>query len=180
MRRIPPRLLAHPHQIRAFSLSIHYRQHLPPELKPIDPSDPPPPSKPSSHPFLPRPLVDSLEASKDQPHPQEPVPTKGFGPFTRNAETGKRLSFQEREEEKAKEYLHTQPDPNIPLPPLLLRPPGLDEPPKVHEGHGKETRKWWQREAEIWFGRYSQPFNVKAQLARHKATYVFIVGKILM
>jgi hypothetical protein len=162
------------------SLSVHCRQHLPPELKPIDHSEPPPPPKPSSHSFLSRQLVDSLEASKDKPHPQEPVPTKGFGPFTRNAETGKRLSFKEREEEKAKEYLHTQPDPNIPLPPLLLRPPGSDEPPKEHEGHGKETRKWWQREAEIWLGRYNQPFNVKAQVARHKATYIFLSDEPLM
>jgi len=79
----------------------------------------------------------------------------------------------------AKEYLHTQPDPNIALPPLLLRPPGLDQPPKEHEGHGKETRKWWQREAEIWFGRYNQPFNVKSQLARHKATYVVFVKALI-
>ena len=101
-------------------------------------------------------------------HPQAPLPTKGFGPFTRNLETGKRLTFVEREEEKAKEYLYSEPDPNQPLPPLLLRPPGLPDPPKAGEGHGKETKSWWRREFEIWFGRYHQPFNVQAQLERHR------------
>ena len=92
--------------------------------------------------------------------------------ITRNAETGKRLTFTEREEEKAKEYLYSAPDPNIPLPPLLLRPPGLTEPPVKGKGHGIETRTWWQREFEIWFGRYQKPFDVQAQVARHKTLYV--------
>jgi len=165
-------LLRSPYQIRLFSVSRPCRQHTPPDLSPIDPSQRPSRPKPTTpHGILPQEPVDPLASSDDKPHPQQPIPTKGFGPFTRHAETGKRLTFKEREEEMAKEYLHTQPDPNVPLPPLLLRPPGLDKPPRVHDGHGKETRKWWQREAEIWFGRYSQPFNVKAQLARHRATY---------
>jgi hypothetical protein len=101
-------------------------------------------------------------------HPQAPLSTRGFGPFTRNVETGKRLTFAEREEEKAKEYLYSVPDPNIPLPPLLLRPPGLTEPPEKGKGHGIETRSWWQKEFEIWFGRYQKPFDVQAQMSRHK------------
>jgi hypothetical protein len=104
-------------------------------------------------------------------HPQTPIPTRGVGPFTRNAQTGKRLTREERQEEKAKEYLYEQPDPNIPLPPLLLRPPGLDEQPVEGRGHGIETRTWWQREFEIWFGRYQKPFDVKAQVSRHKSMY---------
>jgi hypothetical protein len=181
MRRIPPRNFLSAHQTRSFSLSPLRRQQLPPELKPIDSSErnSSSPPKPNPRLVLPQELVDTLESLQDKPHPQQPIPTKGFGPFIRHAETGKRLTFREREEEKEKDYLHTQPDPNSPLPPLLLRPPGLEEPPRVHEGHGKETRKWWQRELEIWFGRYNQPFGVKAQLARHRATYQPLKTRVL-
>jgi hypothetical protein len=113
----------------------------------------------------------SMAHSKLTKHPQAPLPTTGLGPFTRNAETGKRLTFQERQEEKAKEYLYERPDLNQPLPPLLLRPPGLSAPPTQGEGHGKEVRSWWQRELEIWFGRYQKPFDVQAQVQRHKTMY---------
>ena len=116
-------------------------------------------------------ILNSIAHAKLTKHPQAPLPTRGIGPFTRSSKTGERLSFKEREEEKAKEYLYEQPDPNIPLPPLLLRPPGLVEAPEKGEGHGKETRTWWQREFEIWFGRYQKPFDVQAQLNRHKTMY---------
>ena len=110
-----------------------------------------------------------------QNHPQAPIPTKGLGPFTKNAITGKRLTYIERREERAKEYLYERPDLNQPLPPLLLNPPGLKEEPVVGVGHGRETRKWWQRELEIWFGRYHKPFDIKAQLERHRNLYDFIL-----
>ena len=140
--------------LRAFHTSIrHLNENVPQRLKPelnLTPNQ-----------------LATLSHKKLKQHPQAPLPTKGLGPFKRDAETGKRLSFQEREEEKAKEYLYEKPDLNQPLPPLLLKPPGLESPPG--EGHGKETRKWWQREMEIWFGRYQKPFDVKAQVERHKA-----------
>jgi hypothetical protein len=134
------------------------------------PSRVPSPSKPA-------PQLSNGTPGRDVPspvqksHPQAPIPTRGIGPFTRHAETGKRLTFREREEEKAKEYLYEKPDLNQPLPPLLLRPPGLAEPPVQGTGHGKETRAWWQREFEIWFGRYQKPFDVQAQIERHKTMY---------
>jgi hypothetical protein len=78
------------------------------------------------------------------------------------------MTYREREEEIAKEYLYTEPDPEQILPPLLLRPPGMETKPKEGEGHGKELRPWWKRELEIWFGRYKQPFNAQAQLERHR------------
>jgi hypothetical protein len=120
----------------------------------------------------------SIAHSNLTKHPQAPAPTKGIGPFTTNVETGKRLTFREREEEKAKEYLYEKPDLNQPLPPLLLRPPGLSEPPRQGQGHGKETRSWWQREFEIWFGRYQKPFDVQAQVQRHKTMYSPLTNSI--
>jgi hypothetical protein len=83
-------------------------------------------------------------------------------------QTEKRRTKAIREEQKAKEYLYTEPDPSLPLPPLLLRPPGLPEPPEKGKGHGAETKKWWQKELEIWFGRYRRPFDVKSQMERHR------------
>lgn len=137
---------------------------------PPSPSDPPKPKvKPLQSP--PTEIINSITRAKIKKHPQTPLPIKGFGPFTRNTETGERLTFREREEEKAKEYLYTQPDPDQPLPPLLLRPPGLPDPPVLGQGHGKETRRWWQKELEIWFGRYQKPFDVQAQLSRHRELY---------
>jgi hypothetical protein len=134
------------------------------------PNPPPPQLKPTR--ILSEKTLETLHSPPpSERHPQTPLPTRGFGPFTRNAETGQRLTFREREEERAKEYLYEQPDPNQPLPPLLLRPPGLREPPVPGIGHGTETRKWWQREFEIWFGRYQKPFDVQAQLARHRKLY---------
>lgn len=116
-------------------------------------------------------ILNSLSHAKLTKHPQSPLPTRGVGPFTRNAQTGERLTLKQRTEEKAKEYLYEQPDPDIPLPPLLLRPPGLVQPPQKGQGHGKELRRWWQREFEIWFGRYQKPFDVQAQMDRHKTMY---------
>jgi hypothetical protein len=160
MKRVPsrvPRPLPFVFQYRAFaSSSPHYQTPEPPE-------QPPAPTFKSK--YVP---VNYLAHRNLKNHPQAPAPTSGFGPWTRNAETRKRLTFKEREEEKAKEYLYSEPDPNMPLPPLLLIPPGLSDPPIQGKGHGIETRTFWQREFEIWFGRYQRPFNVQAQLARHR------------
>src|SRR5438477_13101661 len=105
-------------------------------------SSAPTPTPTPRRPQLPLPLRDTHKAhTKLADHPQAPLPTGGFGPFTFNVETKERLTFKEREEEKAKEYLYSAPDPNMPLPPLLLRPPGLADPPEKGKGHGKETRK---------------------------------------
>jgi hypothetical protein len=135
------------------------------------PSETPKPKLKPTH-ILAQKTLDALQSKQPSGnHPQTPLPLRGFGPFTRNAETGKRLTFTEREEEKAKEYLYEQPDPNQPLPPLLLRPPGLTEAPTKGIGHGSESRRWWQKEFEIWFGRYQRPFDVQSQLSRHKTLY---------
>jgi len=157
MRRLPRRQL-YAFQCRSFTTSPpKYNENQPSRFKP-------------EH-LLTKEQLAMIAHSKLTKHPQAPLPTKGVGPFTRNTETGQRLSFQERQEEKAKEYLYEKPDLNQPLPPLLLRPPGLSEPPREGEGHGKETRKWWQKELEIWFGRYQKPFDVQAQTDRHKSMY---------
>lgn len=160
MRQLPRIFPLAPIQCRCFSTGYRLLQ----------PSPSPEPTKPQLKPedYL---TPDQLTRRRHKTltnHPQAPLPIKGFGPFTRNRETGKRLNYVEREEEKAKEYLYSEPDPNQPLPPLLLRPPGLADPPKEGQGHGKETRSWWRRELEIWFGRYQKPFDVKAQLERHR------------
>jgi hypothetical protein len=104
-------------------------------------------------------------------HPQAPIATTGFSYWVRHAETGKRLTLEERQEEAKKQYLYTEPPPDGKLPPILLNPPGLPQPPVLGQGQGKETRKWWQRELEIWIGRYNSPFNVQVQLERHRKLY---------
>lgn len=160
MRRLP--LILSPPSLQPRFFTTGYRL-----LQSPPSSEPPKPQlKPEDY-MTPDQLTHRLHQTLTN-HPQAPLPTKGFGPFTRDIETGKRLSFIEREEEKAKEYLYSEPDPNQPLPPLLLRPPGLADPPREGEGHGKETRSLWRRELEIWFGRYQKPFDVKAQLERHR------------
>lgn len=156
MRRLPRGVLRHSVSQFRFSTTTHYLQQI---------SPPTPQLKPTNV------LSEKTLEPHSEKHPQTPLPTHGFGPFTRNAETGQRLTFREREEERAKEYLYEQPDPNQPLPPLLLRPPGLREPPVQGIGHGVETRSRWQREFEIWFGRYQKPFDVQAQLSRHRKLY---------
>jgi hypothetical protein len=175
MRRIPRTPFRIVRQTRHFSFSHSVRQ-----TEPSTPEQQPP--RLNSTQLAAQKLLDSLSQANShanlQKHPQTPLPTRGVGPFTRNAETGKRLTREERQEEKAKEYLYEQPDPNVPLPPLLLRPPGLMEPPVQGLGHGIETRTWWQREFEIWFGRYQNPFDVKAQVSRHKSMYVPVRGII--
>lgn len=168
MRRIPRTSSLILPQTRHFGISHSVRQ-----TEQSTPEQQPPRLTPTQ--IAAQKLLDSLSQANShanlQKHPQTPVPTRGVGPFTRNAETGKRLTREERQEEKAKEYLYEQPDPNVPLPPLLLRPPGLIEAPVLGRGHGIETRTWWQREFEIWFGRYQKPFDVKAQVSRHKSMY---------
>jgi len=159
MRKLP-RILPPVIEFRSFTTSYRLLQ------SPPSPEPPKPQLKPENY-LTPDQLTHRLHKNLTN-HPQAPLPTKGFGPFTRDRETGKRLTLLERTEERAKEYLYSEPDPNQPLPPLLLRPPGLTEPPKEGDGHGKETRSWWRRELEIWFGRYQNPFDVKAQLARHR------------
>jgi hypothetical protein len=161
MKILPGRVVRQPFvfQCRRFTLSSPLYQ------TPESPEQPPAPTFKSISKHVP---VNYLAHRSLKNHPQAPVATTGFGPWTRNSETGKRLSFKEREEEKAKEYLYSEPDPNMPLPPLLLIPPGLTDPPVQGKGHGIETRTWWQREFEIWFGRYQKPFDVQAQLARHR------------
>ena len=161
MRRLPRHRLPCTSQLRFFSISSRYYQS-------------PSPSPPEPQQFK-RPISPHESHFKLSNHPQAPLPTQGFGPWTRNLETGQRLTFLEREEEKAKEYLYSVPDPNQPLPPLLLRPPGLPDPPEKGQGHGKETRTWWQKELEIWFGRYRKPFDVQAQLARHRNLYAILL-----
>jgi hypothetical protein len=162
MRRIPRHILPSTPQCRFFVTSNYLCQ----SIGPIPPS----PEHKHSHDAS-QDNLNSRSHAKLKEHPQAPTPTRGFGPFTRNTETGKRLTFLEREEEKAKEYLYSQPDPNLPLPPLLLLPPGLAEPPEQGIGHGKEIRSWWQREFEIWFGRYQKPFDVQSQVERHRTMY---------
>lgn len=162
MRRNPRYIVASNRQCRFFATSSFLHQ----STSPVSPS-----SKQNHSPVTSQEILNSESHAKLQDHPQAPLPTKGFGPFTRNTETGKRLTFLEREEEKAKEYLYTQPDPNLPLPPLLLRPPGLANRREQGQGHGEETRTWWQREFEIWFGRYQKPFDVRAQVSRHRTLY---------
>ena len=161
MKRVPgrvPRPLPLLFQCRRFTLSSpHYQDPETPQQQP------PVPTFKSK--YVP---INYIAHRNLKDHPQAPAPLSGFGPWTRNLETGKRLTFKEREEEKAKEYLYSEPDPNMPLPPLLLIPPGLSDPPVQGKGHGIETRTMLQREFEIWFGRYRNPFDVQAQLARHR------------